>query len=127
MARSLLMNVPPNHITTYTYQGNDSCFTMYVDFNSDIEIKKSLSTLHFSKGYKALLATTDGIYCGTPTTIDGKYPGGLSTNLTDDIRLLYNGGCVSGVSVIRGDDTIGSMVSGYGEIYDYAPIGWESI
>ena len=39
MARSLLMNVPPNHITTYTYQGKDSCFTMYVDFNTDISIK----------------------------------------------------------------------------------------
>ena len=39
MARSLLMNVPPDHITTYTYQGNDSCFTMYVDFNTDINIK----------------------------------------------------------------------------------------
>ena len=39
MARSLLMNVPPDHITTYTYQGKDSCFTMYVDFNSDIGIK----------------------------------------------------------------------------------------
>ena len=39
MARSLLMNVPPGHITTFTYQGNDSCFTMYVDFNSDIGIK----------------------------------------------------------------------------------------
>ena len=39
MARSLLMNVPPGHITTYTYQGKDSCFTMYVDFNTDISIK----------------------------------------------------------------------------------------
>ena len=39
MARSLLMNISPGHITTFTYQGNDSCFTMYVDFNSDIGIK----------------------------------------------------------------------------------------
>ena len=39
MARSLLMNVPPGHITTFTYQGKDSCFTMYVDFNSNIGIK----------------------------------------------------------------------------------------
>ena len=39
MARSLLMNIPPCHITTFTYQGNDSCFTMYVDFNNDIGIK----------------------------------------------------------------------------------------
>lgn len=92
----------------------------------EIEVKRPNGTMHFSKGYKALLATTDGIYCGTPTTIDGKYPGGLSTNLTDDIRLLYNDGCVSGVSVISGSDTIGSMVSGYGEIYDYAPVGYAS-
>ena len=39
MARSLLMNTSPGHITTFTYRGNDSCFTMYVDFNSDIGIK----------------------------------------------------------------------------------------
>ena len=39
MARSLLMNTSPGHITTFTYQGNDSCFTMYVDFNTDISIK----------------------------------------------------------------------------------------
>lgn len=39
MARSLLMNISPGHITTFTYQGNDSCFTMYVDFNSNIGIK----------------------------------------------------------------------------------------
>ena len=39
MARCRLMNVPPIHITTYTYQGKDSCFTMYVDFNTDISIK----------------------------------------------------------------------------------------
>ena len=39
MARSLLMSTSPGHITTFTYQGNDSCFTMYVDFNSNIGIK----------------------------------------------------------------------------------------
>ena len=39
MARSLLMNISPGHITTFTYQGNDSLFTMYVDFNSNIGIK----------------------------------------------------------------------------------------
>lgn len=39
MARSLLMNTSPGHITTFTYQGNDSLFRMYVDFNSDIGIK----------------------------------------------------------------------------------------
>ena len=39
MARNLLMSTSPCHITTFTYQGNDSCFTMYVDFNSDIGIK----------------------------------------------------------------------------------------
>ena len=94
---------------------------------TNVEINRKYLFKHFSKGYKSLVATTDGLYCGTPTTIDGKYPGGLSTNLTDDIRLLYNEGCVSGVSVISGNDTIGSMVSGYGEIYDYAPIGWETI
>lgn len=92
----------------------------------EIEVKRPIGKMSFSKGYKSLVATTDGLYCGTPTTIDGKYPGGLSTNLTDDIRLLYNDGCVSGVSVISGDDTIGSMVSGYGEIYDYAPVCYES-
>ena len=39
MARNLLMSTSPGHITTFTYQGNDSCFTMYVDFNSNIGIK----------------------------------------------------------------------------------------
>ena len=39
MARNLLMSTSPGHITTFTYQGNDSCFTMYVDFNTDIGIK----------------------------------------------------------------------------------------
>ena len=39
MARNLLMSTSPGHITTFTYQGNDSCFTMYADFNSDIGIK----------------------------------------------------------------------------------------
>ena len=33
------MNVPPGHITTFTYQGNDSCLTMYVNFTSIIRIK----------------------------------------------------------------------------------------
>ena len=39
MARNLLMSTSPCHITTFTYQGNDSCFTMYVNFNSNIGIK----------------------------------------------------------------------------------------
>ena len=39
MARSLLMSTSPGHITTFTYQGNNSLFRMYVDFNSDIGIK----------------------------------------------------------------------------------------
>ena len=39
MARNLLMSTSPGHITTFTYQGNDSCFTMYVDFNNNIGIK----------------------------------------------------------------------------------------
>ena len=39
MARSLLMNTSPGHIATFTYQGNNSLFTMYVDFNSNIGIK----------------------------------------------------------------------------------------
>ena len=91
-----------------------------------VAVERNNRITHFSKGYKSLVATTDGIYCGTPTTINGSYPGGLSTNLTDDIRLLYNDGCVSGVSVISGEDTIGSMVSGYGEIYDYSPVCYAS-
>lgn len=39
MASSLLMNISPGHIATFTYQGNNSLFTMYVDFNSNIGIK----------------------------------------------------------------------------------------
>lgn len=93
---------------------------------TNVSVERKDKITHFSKGYKSLVATPDDIYCGTPTTINGSYPGGLSTNLTDDIRLLYNDGCVSGVSVISGEDTIGSMVSGYGEIYDYLPVCYES-
>ena len=93
---------------------------------TNVSVERKDMTTHFSKGYKSLVATPDGIYCGTPTTINGSYPGGLSTNLTDDIRLLYNDGCISGVSVISGEDTIGSMVSGYGEIYDYSPVCYAS-
>lgn len=104
----------------FTKIGSETAMTLtYVDATRGNNVVTT-----FSKGYKSLVATQDGIYCGTPTTINGKYPGGLSTNLTDDIRLLYNEGCVSGVSVISGADTIGSMVSGYGEIYDYAPVCW---
>lgn len=93
---------------------------------TNVTVERKDRVAHFSKGYKSLVATPDGIYCGTPTTINGSYPGGLSTNLTDDIRLLYNDGCISGVSVISGEDTIGSMVSGYGEIYDYSPVYYAS-
>ena len=93
---------------------------------TNVSVERKDLITHFSKGYKSLVATADGIYCGTPTTINGSYPGGLSTNLTDDIRLLYNDGCISGVSVISGEDTIGSMVSGYGEIYDYSPVCYDS-
>lgn len=39
MARNLLMSTSPCHITTFTYQGNDSCLTMYVNFTSIIRIK----------------------------------------------------------------------------------------
>ena len=94
---------------------------------TNVTVERKDLTTHFSKGYKSLVATPDGIYCGIPTTIDGSYPGGLSTNLTDDIRLLYNNGCISGVSVISGEDTIGSMVSGYGEIYDYSPVCYSTV
>lgn len=93
---------------------------------TNVAVERKDITTHFSKGYKSLVATPDGIYCGTPTTINGSYPGGLSTNLTGDIRLLYNDGCISGISVISGEDTIGSMVSGYGEIYDYSPVCYAS-
>lgn len=94
---------------------------------TNVTVARKDLTTHFSKGYKSLVATPDGIYCGTPTTINGSYPGGLSTNLTDDIRLLYNDGCISGISVISGEDTIGSMVSGYGEIYDYSPVCYSTV
>ena len=105
----------------FTKVDNDTAMTL-----TDVTVERKDITTHFSKGYKSLVATADGIYCGTPTTINGSYPGGLSTNLTDDIRLLYNDGCISGVSVISGEDTIGSMVSGYGEIYDYSPVCYAS-
>ena len=105
----------------FTKVDNETAMTL-----TDVTVERKDITTHFSKGYKSLVATADGIYCGTPTTINGSYPGGLSTNLTDDIRLLYNDGCISGVSVISGEDTIGSMVSGYGEIYDYSPVCYAS-
>ena len=105
----------------FTKVDNDTAMTL-----TDVTVERKDITTHFSKGYKSLVATADGIYCGTPTTINGSYPGGLSTNLTDDIRLLYNDGCISGISVISGEDTIGSMVSGYGEIYDYSPVCYAS-
>ena len=105
----------------FTKVDNDTAMTL-----TDVTVERKDKTTHFSKGYKSLVATADGIYCGVPTTINGSYPGGLSTNLTDDIRLLYNDGCISGVSVISGEDTIGSMVSGYGEIYDYSPVCYAS-
>ena len=105
----------------FTKVDNDTAMTL-----TNVSVERKDITTHFSKGYKSLVATADGIYCGTPTTINGSYPGGLSTNLTDDIRLLYNDGCISGVSVISGEDTIGSMVSGYGEIYDYSPVCYAS-
>ena len=101
----------------FTKVDNETAMTL-----TDVTVERKDITTHFSKGYKSLVATADGIYCGVPTTIDGSYPGGLSTNLTDDIRLLYNNGGISGISVISGEDTIGSMVSGYGEIYDYLPV-----
>ena len=105
----------------FTKVDNDTAVSL-----TEVSVERKDMTTHFSKGYKSLVATADGIYCGTPTTINGSYPGGLSTNLTDDIRLLYNDGCISGVSVISGEDTIGSMVSGYGEIYDYSPVCYAS-
>lgn len=105
----------------FTKVDNETAMTL-----TNVSVERKDKTTHFSKGYKSLVATADGIYCGTPTTINGSYPGGLSTNLTDDIRLLYNDGCLSGVSVISGKDTIGSMVSGYGEIYDYSPVCYAS-
>ena len=105
----------------FTKVDNDTAMTL-----TNVSVERKDKNAHFSKGYKSLVATADGIYCGTPTTINGSYPGGLSTNLTDDIRLLYNDGCISGVSVISGEDTIGSMVSGYGEIYDYSPVCYAS-
>lgn len=105
----------------FTKVDNETAMTL-----TDVAVERKNITTHFSKGYKSLVATQDGIYCGTPTTINGSYPGGLSTNLTDDIRLLYNDGCISGISVISGEDTIGSMVSGYGEIYDYSPVCYAS-
>ena len=105
----------------FTKVDNETAMTL-----TNVTVERKDITTHFSKGYKSLVATADGIYCGTPTTINGSYPGGLSTNLTDDIRLLYNDGCISGVSVISGEDTIGSMVSGYGEIYDYSPVCYAS-
>lgn len=101
----------------FTKVDNETAMTL-----TDVTVERKDKTTHFSKGYKSLVATADGIYCGVPTTIDGSYPGGLSINLTDDIRLLYNNGGISGISVISGEDTIGSMVSGYGEIYDYLPV-----
>lgn len=101
----------------FTKVDGDTAMTL-----TNVSVERKDITTHFSKGYKSLVATPGGIYCGTPTTIDGSYPGGLSINLTDDIRLLYNNGGISGISVVSGEDTIGSMVSGYGEIYDYLPV-----
>ena len=89
-----------------------------------IETKPARNEL-FQEGYCPYLYNTDNktIYRGVPINNDKSYMGGLVSNLSNNVRALYNnGGILTGISLAQDDNTIGTLLCGMTEISGEYPI-----
>jgi hypothetical protein len=90
-----------------------------------IETKPAWNEL-VTDGYCPYLYNTDNkkIYRGVPINNDKSYMGGLVSNLSNNVRALYNnGGILTGISLAQDDTTIGTLLCGMTEISGEYPIG----
>lgn len=77
-------------------------------------------------GYHPYLYNSDNktTYKGVPINNDKSYMGGLVSNLSHNVRALYNnGGVLTGISLAQDDTTIGTLLCGMTEISGDYPIG----
>lgn len=59
-------------------------------------------------------------YKDVPVTSDNVYPGGVFSTIEDNVRALYHGGELVGISIANDKETIGTLLCSMGAIdYDY--------
>ena len=75
-------------------------------------------------GYRTILADADNQnwYNFVPMTSDNAYPGGLFTTIDDNVRALYHGGELVGISLANDKETVGTMLCTMSEIDSNYPI-----
>lgn len=75
-------------------------------------------TTHYPGNYKVLLFNVDEqiFYENIPVSSDGKYEGGLCSNINDKWRLLYNNMELQGVSSFSSTSSVGTLLNTLGEI-----------
>ena len=75
-------------------------------------------------GYRTILAGADNQhwYSFVPMTSDNAYPGGLFATIDDNVRALYHGGELVGISLANDKETVGTMLCTMSEIDSNYPI-----
>lgn len=79
---------------------------------------------HIEGSYKVLLIDGDNkvTYDTVPVSANGEYLGGLYSTLDDNLRVLYHGSTLQGLSVSSDSVTIGTLLCGMSEIDSNYPI-----
>ena len=75
-------------------------------------------------GYRTILAdaANQNWYNFVPMTADNAYPGGVFATIDDNVRALYHGGELMGISIANDSVTIGTMLCTMSEIDINSPI-----
>lgn len=79
---------------------------------------------HIPASYKVMLVDGNNsiTYNNVPVSINGEYLGGLYSALDDNIRALYHGSTLQGLSVSSDSETVGTLLCGMSEIDENFPI-----
>lgn len=103
-----VIQYPVTTVTGYTYR------TVYVEGE----------TVHVAGSYKVMLldGNNNTTYSTVPVSANGEYLGGLYSALDDNIRVLYHGSTLQGVSISSDSETIGTLLCGMSEIDENYPI-----
>lgn len=77
-----------------------------------------------SNGYELALvdASNQNYYRNIPIGVDGSYAGGTVSTIEDNVRALYHGGELQGISIANDKETVGTMLCTMSEIDSNYPI-----
>lgn len=82
------------------------------------------TTEHIEGSYKILLidGNNGNTYDTVPISSNGDYLGGLYSTLNDNIRVLYHGSTLQGLSISSDSSTVGTLLCGMSEVDSNYPI-----